>query len=130
MKITCGTDIIEIKRIQEAMESLEGKFAEKIFTNKEREYCESKNKMKYQHYAARFAAKEAIFKAISSVLKDKFEHIWTEVEIINDSMGRPQVHFLDCKISNLKDIDISLSHCREYAVATVVASWEDEKHAI
>lgn len=125
MKITCGTDIIEIKRIQEAMESLEGKFAEKIFTEKERAYCESKNKMKYQHYAARFAAKEAIFKAISCKLIDKFEHVWTEVEIINDSMGRPQIHFLDGNIPGLINLDISLSHCKEYAVASVIASWEE-----
>lgn len=65
MKIDCGIDIIEIDRIKESIDSFGETFINKIFTVKEKEYCESKNKMKYQHYAARFAAKEAVYKAIS-----------------------------------------------------------------
>ena len=65
MKITCGTDIIEVKRIKDAINKKGDKFLNKIYTPFEIEYCNSKNSMKYQHFAARFAAKEAIFKAIS-----------------------------------------------------------------
>ncbi len=83
MQITCGTDIIEIDRIKEAIEN-NGKFITEIYTKREIKYCEEKNKVKYQHYAARFAAKEAIFKAISNKLKNKFDMTWNDVEILND----------------------------------------------
>ena len=76
MQISTGTDIIEIERIQESIDSLGEKFLEKIYTKKEIQYCESKNKMKYQHYAARFAAKEAIFKAITKILENKYSIKW------------------------------------------------------
>ena len=56
MKITCGIDIIEIDRIKESIESLKDTFLNRVFTNNEIEYCESKKSMRYQHYEARFAA--------------------------------------------------------------------------
>ena len=71
MKIRTGTDIIEINRVKESIENTDGKFCEKVYTEKEIEYCENKKNQKYQHYAARFAAKEAVFKAISSSLDNK-----------------------------------------------------------
>ena len=71
MKIRCGTDIIEISRIRKSIDELGETFKNKVFTQKEIEYCESKGKQKYQHYAARFAAKEAAFKAITKMLDDK-----------------------------------------------------------
>ncbi len=125
MNVTCGTDIIEIDRIKELIEDAKEKALNKIFTHNEQEYCESRGNVKYQHYAARFSAKEAIFKAISNKLKDKFELSWNDVEIINDGNGRPEVKFMGKEIKGLKNIEISLSHCRSYAVATVVAIWED-----
>ena len=124
MNYTCGIDIIEIDRIKKSIEELGDKFLDKIYSKKEIEYCESKNKAKYQHYAARFAAKEAIFKAISCRLKDKFEITWKDAEILNDENGKPYVHILTDKIKNLENIDISISHCKEYAVANVIAIWE------
>ena len=126
MNVTCGTDIIEIDRIKELIESEKEKAIEKIYTEKEVEYCESKNNVKYQHYAARFAAKEAIFKAISSKLSDKFEISWRDVEILNDKNGRPEVKFIRNRPKNMEGIEISLSHCKIYAVATVIATWKDE----
>ena len=125
MNITCGTDIIEIDRIRKSIEELGDKFLNKIYSGKEIEYCEGKNKAKYQHYAARFAAKEAIFKAISFNLKNKFEITWTDAEILNDKNGKPYVHFIENKIPNLKQIDISISHCKDYAVANVIAIWDN-----
>lgn len=119
MKIKCGTDIIEVSRIKESIEKLGEKFLNKIYTKKEIEYCLSKNNMKYQHFAARFAAKEAIFKAISSLLKNKYEITWKDVEVLNDENGRPYVHFLNNNY-NIEQIDISISHLKEYAIATCI----------
>ena len=121
MKIKCGTDIIEIERIKESIESLGNKFLEKIFTESEIQYCESKKAQKYQHYAARFAAKEATFKAISESLENKYELTWSDYEVLNDDMGKPIVKIIGDKIEELENIDLSISHCKQYAVATVVA---------
>ena len=110
MKITCGTDIIEIERIKENIENIGQKFLDKIYTKKEIEYCESKKIQKYQHYAVRFAAKEAVFKAVSVQLEDKYSICWKDIEISNDT-------------EFIQGIDISLSHCKEYAVANVVVIW-------
>ena len=120
MKIRTGTDIIEISRVKESIESTNEKFCERVYTEKEREYCENKKMQKYQHYAVRFSAKEAIFKAISDELENKFEINWKDIEILNDEKGRPYVNILNNKIQNIEDIDISLSHCKQYAVANAV----------
>ena len=119
MKIKCGTDIIEVSRIKESIEKLGEKFLNKIYTKEEIEYCLSKNNMKYQHFAARFAAKEAIFKAFSSLIKNKYEITWKDVEVLNDENGRPYVHFLNNNY-NIEQIDISISHLKEYAIATCI----------
>lgn len=125
MKIYTGTDIIEIERVKNSIESIGKKFIEEIYTQKEIEYCESKKNAKYQHYAARFAAKEAIFKAVSKLLNNKFDISWKNAEIINDENGRPYINFLNTKIiKKIEDIDISISHCKEYAVATVVVMYK------
>lgn len=115
MKVCCGTDIIEINRIKEAIERTEG-FKEKVFTKKEIEYCESKKSQKFQSYAARFAAKEAFFKAMSDVEKVS-SLIWKDIEILKNKSGKPYISVKDKKIENA---DISLSHCKEYAIANVV----------
>ncbi|MBR2289183.1 MAG: holo-ACP synthase [Clostridia bacterium] len=117
MKISCGTDIIEINRVKEAIETYEEKFQTEIFTKKEVEYCESHKMQRFQHYAARFAAKEAIFKAISTKLDKTYR--WTDFEITNNEIGKPEVT-LKTKIPEIENIDISLSHCKDYAVATAV----------
>ena len=119
MNINVGNDIIEVERIKESIENLGDKFLNRVFTEKEIEYCESKNMMKYQHYAARFAAKEAVFKAISKLLENKFEIGWKDVEILNDNNGRPYVNILS-KNLGLLDIDISISHIKDYAISTAI----------
>ena len=121
MKICCGTDIIEIERIKNSIENEKtGKtFVEKVFTPKEIAYCESKKGQKYQHYAARFAAKEAAFKAFSEQIKDKYAISWKDIEIVNNEQGRPQLNLLGIHLKNVENIDLSLSHCKEYAVANV-----------
>lgn len=119
MKILCGTDIIEIERIKKSIERSGERFLNLIYTPAEIEYCESTRNAKYSHYAGRFAAKEAIFKAISSLLSDKFALTWTDAQVINDENGNPKIEFLKVKFEQIESIDISISHCREYAVATV-----------
>ena len=117
--IKTGIDIIEIERVKQSIEDTEGKFCERVYTQKEIEYCESKNVQKYQHYAARFAAKEAVFKAISPLLDNKFSIEWKDIEVLNDENGRPYINLLKKDI-NINEIDISISHCKTYAVASVV----------
>ncbi len=120
MKISCGTDIIEIDRIRQTIEDMGKPFIDRVFTEKETAYCESRKMQKYQHYAARFAAKEAVFKAISSNLNDKYSITWKDIEIENDKEGKPYVHLYGIKEEIFESIDISISHCKSYAVAYVV----------
>lgn len=120
MKITCGTDIIEIERVKESIENVGTKFIERVYTEKEIEYCESRKKQKYQHYAGRFAAKEAAFKAISKILDDKYSVCWKDFETINDGQGRPSIILHNINTEKIESIDVSISHCNEYAIANVV----------
>ena len=94
-EVSCGMDIIEIERIKEDIEKLQEKFLNRVFTDNEIEYCESRNVQKYQHYAGRFAAKEAIFKAISKELDNKYSVSWKDFEVVNDGQGRPIVNLFN-----------------------------------
>lgn len=119
MKVKCGVDIIEISRIQDSIENLGNKFLNKVYTKKEIAYCESKGKSKYEHYAARFAVKEAAFKAVSEEVKDKFAISWKDIETVNDENGRPKTEILFLKNNKVENVDVSISHCKDYAVANV-----------
>ena len=125
MKITCGTDIIEIDRVKESIEELGEKFIKRVFTDKEIEYCESRKGQKYQHYAGRFAAKEAAFKAISKILDNKYYVCWKDFEIIDDEQGRPYLNLYNVNTKDIESIDISISHCKLYATANVVILFND-----
>lgn len=118
MKIYCGTDIIEIDRIKKAIERNNQAFLNKIYTEAEIQYCENKGAAKYEHFAARFAAKEALFKATSDLLENKYDVSWKDAEILNDKNGRPFVHFINNKLDI--QCDISISHCKNYATAMVI----------
>ena len=125
MKITTGIDIIEVSRIKEAIEEQNNKFLSKIYTEKEIEYCSNTGKMEYQHFAARFAAKEAVFKAISEFIKDDENEYWRKIEVLNDNNGRPKIN-LEIKLSkDIDSIDISISHIKELAIANVVVVFKD-----
>lgn len=131
MKILCGTDIIEINRIKEAIETLGEKFKNRVYTPEEIEYCESKKEQRYQHYAARFAAKEAVFKSISELLIKQEEMTWKSIEVKKEKSQKPfiQLHHLNL-IKNIDiQIDLSMSHCKEYAtaVSTVTVNEEGSK---
>ena len=120
MKVKCGVDIIEISRVKESIENLGENFLNRVYTKKEIEYCEGRGKSKYEHYAARFAVKEAVFKALSQMVNDKYSITWKDIETINDDQGRPKVEILFIKNNKIEDIDVSISHCKEYAIANVV----------
>ena len=119
MHILCGTDIIEIERIKKSIERNGENFLNLIYTEAEIAYCESKKNAKYSHYAGRFAAKEAIYKAVSTLLPERFGISWKDAQIINDENGNPKIEFLKIEFEQIKSIDISISRCKEYAVATV-----------
>jgi len=123
----CGTDIIEISRIKESIEKYGETFINKIYSSREIEYCEKKGQVKYQHYAARFASKEAVAKMFGTGFNGSFE--WKDIEVINDNLGKPQIELSNgakkiFEEEKLEKIDISLSHCKEYAVAMVIGYWQ------
>lgn len=122
MKIFNGTDIIEIFRIKEDIENYGEKFLKRVYTEKEINYCESKRINKYESYAVRFAAKEAVYKAISKKINMNCD--WQNIEIVNDENGRPEVK-LKVEIRDLEYIEISLSHSKEYAVANCIAVFKE-----
>ena len=124
MRVKCGVDIIEISRIQDSIEKLGDTFLNKVYTKKEIEYCENKGKNKYQHYAGRFAVKEAVFKAISEGIEDKFSITWKDIETLNDDNGRPKVEILFLKKKEIENVDVSISHCKDYAVANVTVLYK------
>ncbi len=114
-----GTDIIEINRIRQAVERKN--FKERVYTENERDYCQNRGKQAAASFAARFAGKEAFFKALGTGI---FTDL-TDVEILNDSAGKPEI-FLHGKAleffrrSNLDKIFLSLSHSKDYATAVCV----------
>jgi len=109
-----GIDIIEVERIQSLAEK-NTRFLTRIFTETEITYC-TKMKNKYQHLAARFAAKEAFFKAIGRKIN------WTDIGIKNLPSGKPVLEILCEEKFPFKKADVSLSHLKDYAVATVILS--------
>lgn len=121
MIIGIGTDIIEIDRIRKQIETNKG-FVEKIFTKHEIAYCEQ-YKSKAQNYAVRFAAKEAFLKAIGKGWRDGLA--FDQVEVVNNALGKPEIMVSGkaaeiIKELQVKNIQVSLSHSHENAIAFVV----------
>ena len=112
-----GVDIIEISRIEKSLTN--EKFVERIFTKKEQEYCNSRKQMAVSSYAARFAVVKALGTGISG------GGLWTDIEILPDDDGAPHVKlygyfaYIATK-RKIYNIFISLSHCKEYAVAQAI----------
>jgi holo-[acyl-carrier protein] synthase len=122
-----GIDIIEVHRIQTVMERDIG-FREKIFTPGEIAYCETK-KNKYQHYAARFSAKEAFLKAIGTGWR--FGIRFADIDVYHDEFGKPLIRLTGkAEELALRDgisrIQVSLSHLKEMATAVVIVEKEGE----
>ena len=119
--IGVGVDIVEVNRIEAAIGKFGNRFLKKIYTDTEIKYCNT-GKAACQHFAGKFAAKEAVYKTlnIDCVVK------WTEIEIKNLKQGRPRVvlHGKVAKMAKekrIKKILISISHIKASAVASAVA---------
>jgi len=110
-----GTDIIEVKRIEQSIGRYKQRFLDRVFTAKEQTYCQ-RHKDSSRHFAGRFAAKEAVAKAIGTGLSEGIG--WLDIEISNDIKGRPVVR-LSPKLVFFTPpiIHVSISHSRDYAVA-------------
>ncbi len=114
-----GIDIIEIDRIREMIERHGDRFVLKIFTDREIEYCRSK-KIPFQHFAGRYAAKEAFSKAIATGWRGEFR--WRDIEVSNNEFGQPSITLygkLAERIGSDKVL-ISMSHSDNTVVAFVV----------
>jgi holo-[acyl-carrier protein] synthase len=117
-----GIDLIEVYRIRDTI-ARTPRFAERVFTNAEREYCESKGVSAAQSYAARFAAKEAFLKALKTGWRGKIT--WHDIEITNDEDGVPCMQ-VKGEARRILDgmgeprIHLSISHTTEHAIAYVV----------
>jgi len=117
-----GTDIVSIVRIKSSIAKFKEKFQNKIFTMDEWNYCWNK-KNPYPSLAARFAAKEAVLKALGTG-KGKIK--WLDIEIKLDPKGKPGINLSGlaaetARSQYISNFNLSLSHCSEYAVAFVVA---------
>lgn len=116
-----GIDMIETERV-EAKISKESGFRELVFSKNEINYCEGKTN-KFEHYAARFAAKEAFFKALGSGWKNGTA--FNEIEITNDETGKPEIVLLGetaktIAVLQIGKISVSLSHLKSIAAAVVI----------
>ena len=119
-----GTDIIEVARIEKLIKDKGDKFLKKIYTQNEIDYCESKGPNKYQHYAGRFAAKEAVYKAVADLMLNYYLKL-NNIEIFNDTnhgTGKPytRVSFINSRGEDIYgnvQANISISHIDKYALA-------------
>ena len=114
-----GTDIVEIARVEKACRR--ESFKTFVFTEIEQAYCESRGKNSAASYAARFAAKEAFFKALGTGIFTRP----ADVEVVNGASGRPEIFLhgkaaLKAQSSGVTKISVSLSHSREFATAVCV----------
>lgn len=115
-----GIDIVEVERIQKSIENYGDRFRNKLFAENEIEYCERWKDKKYVHYAARFAAKEAFSKAISTGITQGFS--FKDVAIQNEPSGQPILVLggeMKEKYGHLKSY-VTLSHTDNNAVAAIV----------
>lgn len=114
-----GIDIIEIDRIKDSIERHHDHFVNRIFTMKEQEYC-LLHKNSWVYFAGRFVAKEAVVKALGTGFRDGIS--WLDIEILNDSLGKPCVYLSESihQTFNTPQILLSISHCRQYAAATAI----------
>ncbi len=118
-----GTDIIECPRIGKMIEQHGELFLRRVYTEREIRYCQSR-KHAIEHFAGRWAAKEAVLKCLGTGWSKGL--CWTDIEVANDPSGRPRVRLHaatrdHARRQGIGDVLISISHCRAYAVAYALA---------
>lgn len=111
--IGTGVDITEVRRLRVAIEKWGDEFLGRVFTPEELENAKSRGSL-YQHLAGRFAAKEAVFKALGDARLS-----WKDVQILNDEQGKPCCVILNGKNKKI-DVHVSISHVKNYAVANAI----------
>ncbi|HKS26648.1 MAG TPA: holo-ACP synthase [Pyrinomonadaceae bacterium] len=122
MIISIGIDIIEVRRVREVLERTP-RFCERVFTQRERDYCDSRGAVAAQHYAARFAAKEAALKALGTGWSGGVA--WQDVEVSSKESGAPAIEFHGLvrqlyEESGATAAHLSISHTTEHAIAQVI----------
>jgi holo-[acyl-carrier protein] synthase len=124
--VSIGIDIIEVARIREVM-TRTPRFRERVFTTAEQAYCDGRGVVAAQHYAARFAAKEAALKALQTGWSGGIT--WHDVEIASHDSGAPYLILRGearelCERSGATRVHLSLSHTTEHAIAEVILEKE------
>ena len=127
MILGLGTDIVAVHRIDRVIKG-NPRFIEKVFSSREQQYCSSKANPA-QSYAARFAAKEAFMKALGTGWDEGIS--WIQIEVINDAKDKPSLQLSGAtqtlaKSRGMQLIHLSLSHEKDYAIATVILEKRDE----
>jgi holo-[acyl-carrier protein] synthase len=120
--IGCGIDLVKIERIEKIIKRWGDNLTSRMFTLLEREYCKKRKSNKYQSYAGKFAAKEALLKALGLGL---IGVNWTEIEISNNELGQPIIKTsgkLNIIVSKkgVSKYFLTISHTKDYAVAEVI----------
>jgi holo-[acyl-carrier protein] synthase len=120
--VSIGIDIIEVARIREVLLRTP-RFVERVFTQAERDYCDSRGAVSAQHYAARFAAKEAALKALQTGWRGGIS--WQDVEISARESGAPYLIFTGHVLEVFEKFGatathLSMSHTSQHAIAQVV----------
>lgn len=120
-----GVDIVEINRFKKIIKKYGSRFLERVFTVQEILYCKNKIDLGAPSYSVRFAAKEAMFKAIGTGLRHGLT--WKDIEVVNDDLGKPFFKFYGkaAKIIQDRKVKLSLSHSMENSIAFVIIEGED-----
>lgn len=124
--VSVGVDMTEISRIRRALEDpkIGQRFRDRVYTEKEIRYCEKKQRGKYESYAGRFAAKEAVMKALGRGWGSKVN--WRDIEVLPAPGGKPEVYLHNhtsafARELGIQQISLSITHTRQYAMAYVIA---------
>ncbi len=128
MHCEIGIDLVEVERVRTLCERWGKRFEDRIFTPRELKYCNRK-RSRIQSLAARFAAKEAVFKSLGTGWN--FGMHWKEIEVLNDRHGKPDVHLHGTVLAyamsrNFVQAQVSLSHTQNYAIAFVQMYFAEE----
>ena len=118
-----GTDIVECLRIGRMIEQHGELFLTRVYTAREVRYCQAR-KNAIEHFAGRWAAKEAILKCLGTGWRKGL--CWTDLEVRNDFNGAPKVHICggardQAQQLRITNVLLTISHCRAYATATAIA---------
>lgn len=120
-----GIDIVEINRFRKILNKGNNAFVERVFTKQEQQYCNGA-KDPSGRFAGRFAAKEAVLKALGTGLRGMR---WLDIEVVRNDDGKPDIHLHGAASQlaaseGITSFYLSISHCREYAVAQAI-SWRE-----